>query len=105
MDPSCCSDLLRQNVCREHVEEIRRKRFNIGEDQQPSQLASYATRSHRAAVGGIVPKGHSLCPRADSGNNSCPYRLLRRYNAMRTVPASLFRLLAVRMFSMDREIT
>ncbi len=40
MDPIWCSDLLRQNVCREHVEEIRRKRFNIGEDQQQSQLAS-----------------------------------------------------------------
>jgi hypothetical protein len=40
MDPICCSDLLRQNVCREHVEEIRSKRFNIGEDQQQSQLAN-----------------------------------------------------------------
>ncbi|CAN5959351.1 unnamed protein product [Sphagnum jensenii] len=40
MDPICWPDLLRQNVCRDHVEEIRRKRFNIGEDQQKSQLAS-----------------------------------------------------------------
>ncbi|CAM6057851.1 unnamed protein product [Sphagnum tenellum] len=34
------SDLRRQVACREHVEELRRKRFNIGEDQQQSQLAS-----------------------------------------------------------------
>ncbi len=40
MDPICRSDLLRQNVCRKHVEEIRRKRFNIGEDQRQSELAS-----------------------------------------------------------------
>jgi hypothetical protein len=40
MDPICSSDLLRQNVCREHVEEIRTKRFNIGEDQRQSELAS-----------------------------------------------------------------
>ncbi len=40
MDPICRSDLLRQNVCRKHVEEIRTKRFNIGEDQRQSELAS-----------------------------------------------------------------
>jgi hypothetical protein len=101
MDPICSSDLLRQNVCREHVEEIRTKRFNIGEDQQPSPFASMLQGAIEQLSAELYQKDIRFVPELIQATTLVPVAFF--VATMRTVLAYLFRLLAVRIFSMDRE--
>jgi hypothetical protein len=90
MDPICCSDLLRQNVCREHVEKIRMKRFNIGEDQQENQLASMLQGAIEQLSAELYQKDIRFVPELIQATTLVPVAFFGRYNAMQTVPASLF---------------